>query len=339
MTIIDRLLMTGIRRLGSPKRGFRYRRADGRRVASADQIRIQGLKIPPAWTSVAITPSRRAAVQAIGRDAAGRWQYLYHQAHVERRERTKQERLVRFIQALPGMRRTVTRDIARPGLPRARVLAGTLRILAACFLRPGSEDYVDQNGSYGIATLRRRHISVVGDRVRFDFVGKAGKRQRREIRDRRLARLMRDLLRYPGEVFKFRKGEDRLVDVRRKHINVYIKEVMGAPFSAKDFRTWAANLLCASALARLAPECEPNHRARKRQVTAAIREVAEHLGNTPAVCRTSYVFDRIIECYEKGRVLKEHIEDVESLTKGKLRVVERTERELLGLLSIKERAS
>jgi DNA topoisomerase-1 len=212
------------------------------------------------------------------------------------------------------------------------VLAGIFAILASCFLRPGSEDYADQNGSFGVATLRRRHVTVKGDRVRFDFEGKAGKRQQHEIRDRRVARLVRELLRYPGEVFKFENGDQQMVDVRRKHINLYIKEVMGAPFSAKDFRTWAANLLCASALARLAPRCEPTRRARSRQVAIALREVAAHLGNTPAVCRASYVFDTVFRSWERGRVVSDYIEKVEPLGDGRLRALERSERALLGLL-------
>src|SRR6185436_4890706 len=247
------------------------------------------------------------------------------------REKTKRDRIVRFIQALPGVRRAVARDLALPGLPRARVLAGTFRILSTCFLRPGSEGYAQKNGSFGIATLRRRHVTVRGSTVSFDFMGKSAKRQQRTIEDAPLARLMRALLRHPGEVFKFEDENGALVDVRTRHINAYIKERMGERFSAKDFRTWAANLLCASALAR---DCDAGASgpARKRGVTRALREVAEHLGNTPAVCRASYVFGAVIDQYQKGRCLELPVPEAAELIRLRPRQLERSERALLGLL-------
>jgi DNA topoisomerase-1 len=332
MTIIEKLDQEGIKRLGTPKSGFRYRHSSGLRVSKADLERIDALKIPPAWKRVAIHPSGRASVQAVGLDAAGRWQYLYHRAQIARREERKVARLIRFVDALPTMRRVVNRDLAQPGIAREKVLAGILKILATCFLRPGSEVYADENGSFGIATLRRRHVTVSGDVVRFDFEGKSGRRQQREIRDRRLARLVRELLRHPGEVFKYRDESGAIRDVKRRHINEYIKQVMGARFSAKDFRTWAANLLCASALARSVSEDVANERARKKSIAAAVREVAEHLGNTPAVCRASYVFSAVIRCYEKGRVIKVSFSGAEALVKERHRAVARSERALVALL-------
>jgi DNA topoisomerase I len=331
MTIIERLQQSGIRRMGSPRSGFRYRASSGRAASTADRERIDALKIPPAWADVAINPSPKGAVQAVGRDAAGRWQYLYHEAHAARRERKKQERLVRFIAALPRMRRTIARDLARPGLPREKVLAGILKVLGACFLRPGSKVYTDQNGSYGLATLRRQHVVVAGDRVLFDFVGKSKKRQRRELRDAKIARLVRELLRYPGEVFKYRADDGTMTDVHTGHINAYIKEVMGEQFSAKDFRTWAGTLLCACALARRAREARTKQEKKKR-IAEALREVAEHLGNTPAVCRSSYVFPAVLQSFEHGRVIGEHFDSVDELTNGNARLVERSERALIELL-------
>lgn len=331
MTIIERLQKNGIHRIGSPARGFRYRTPAGR-LTAADRARIEALKIPPAWTRVAVHPSPRAAVQAVGMDAAGRWQYLYHEAHAARRERRKQERLVRFIAALPRMRRAITRDLRRPGLPREKVLAGILQILGTCFLRPGSKTYVDQNGSYGLATLRRQHVTVEGDRVIFDFVGKSKKRQRREMADRRIARLVRALLRYPGEVFKFRADDGSMVDVHTGHINGYIKEIMGEQFSAKDFRTWAGTLLCACALARAQRLPSGTKQERKRRIAEALRYVADHLGNTPAVCRSSYVFPAVLQNFERGRVIGDFFEDVTELSNGNARLVERSERALIELL-------
>lgn len=333
MTIVERLRARGIRRLGSKERGFRYRTASGSRVTAEDRERIDALKVPPAWQGVAIHPSPRAWVQAVGRDKAGRWQYRYHAKQVRRRDRAKRERLLRFIAALPRMRRAVTRDLALRGLKREKVLAGVLRILSTCFLRPGSEEYASQNGSYGIATLKPRHVSVRGDLIRFDFEGKSGRRQVRELRDRRLASLVRVLLRHPGEVFKFESDGGAMVDVRREHINAYIKEVMGERFSAKDFRTWAGTLLCACALARDGVGNRSSRTEAKRRVVAAVREVSEHLGNTPAVCRASYVFPEVIRRFEVGRVLENRIEGVDALVNGSPRALERCERALLDLLT------
>jgi len=338
MTIIERLQKSGIRRIGTAKRGFSYRPADGRKVSAAERARIEALKVPPAWTKVTVHPTSRASVQAIGMDGAGRWQYLYHRAHVARRERHKRDRLVRFIGALPRMRQTAARDLARPGLEKEKVLAGILKILATCFLRPGSEDYAAENGTYGLATLQRRHVSVRGDVIRFDFKGKSSQRQQRELRDRRVARLLRELLKHPGEVFKYRAEDGLIVDIRRAHINAYIKDVMGEAFSAKDFRTWAANLLCASALAHGAPDLTATRADHRRHVAGAIRHVAEHLGNTPAVCRASYVFPLLIEAYEKGRVVREPLDRIDPLANGSVRRIEAVERALLKLLRSEEAA-
>ena len=305
--------------------------AHGGGVSRADRARIEQLKIPPAWKTVAIHISAAAAVQAIGMDRAGRWQYLYHRTQTARRERRKLSRLVRFIGALPRMRRTVARDLGRPGIPREKVLAGILRILATCFLRPGSKVYADENGSYGITTLRKQHVAVRGDLVLFDFKGKSGRRQIHQLRDRRIAPLVRALLRYPGEVFKFRGQGGAIVDVQSVHINAYIKEIMDEPFTAKDFRTWAGTLLCACALARAGGKA-PSVSARKRTVSQAIRKVAGHLGNTPAVCRSSYISASVIRCYEKGRVIRDFFGQGGDMTNGNVRRVERSERALLELL-------
>lgn len=300
MTVVTRLESTGIRRLGSPNSGFRYRSARGR-LSGSELGRVRALRIPPAWTDVRIAPSASARILAVGKDAAGRWQYLYHPAQVVRREKKKRERMVHFLRALPRMRRAVAADLRRPGIPREKVMAGIVTVLSTCFLRPGSACYVKENGSYGIATLRPKHVTVRGDLVRFDFPGKSGKRQVREIRHRRLAHLVRELLRHPGEVFKFRNETGEIVDVRRAHINVYIREVMGEGFSAKDFRMWAANVICVASLARVPREEGESAAARKRQVTAVVKHVAKHLGNTPAVCRASYLFDSVIQGWEQGR--------------------------------------
>lgn len=333
MTVLERLERTGLRRMGTPKRGFRYVHADGRRASATETKRIQALVIPPAWKDVLINPSPGGPVQAMGKDAAGRSQYLYSEARAARREKEKFQRLLHFAQALPKMRRAIGRDIALPGLPREKVLACVLRILSTCFLRPGSEIYAEENGSYGIATLRAKHVKVKGDLVLFDFPGKSGKQQHRELRDRRVARLVRELACVPGEVFKYRDAEGKWVDIRRRDINAYIKDVMGDRFSAKDFRTWAGTLICACALARAGVDASETKSARKRKVVAAIKETAENLGNTPAICRASYIYPAVISSYDRGRVIDRYFENVEELVKRRSYNLHGAEKALVDLLS------
>ena len=233
MTNIERLQNIGIRRLGSPKRGFRYKPVSGR-VTKADLDRIEELKIPPAWTDVAINPAATGRVQVIGKDAAGRWQYLYHASHTRAQELRKFQRITKFAQAIPEMRKTVARHLRQPGLTRERVLAAILRILSTCYMRPGSEVYANENGSYGIATLRRKHVNVKGDLIEFDFPGKSGVRQQRQLKDRQVARVLRDTMKLPGfNVFKYQNGDGNPSKVTRRHINEYIKEVMGTQFQCE----------------------------------------------------------------------------------------------------------
>jgi DNA topoisomerase I len=303
MTKLERLQNIGIRRIGTPKRGFRYQSQNGR-LTKADFERIDKLRIPPAWVEVAINPAARGRVQAVGRDAAGRWQYLYHENHTRAQDLRKFKRLIKFAQSLPKMRATIRRHLREPGLGRERVLSGVLRILSTCYMRPGSEVYASENGSYGIATLRRKHVTVKGDVIEFDFPGKSGVRQRRQLRDRQVAHLVRETLKVPGyNVFKFENGGGKPTPVTRRHINEYIKEVMGESFSAKDFRTWAGTLVCACALARDGSEIPETKTGIRKKVVAAIKETSEILGNTPAVCRSSYVCPEIINAFEKGRVI------------------------------------
>jgi DNA topoisomerase I len=313
MTNIERLQNIGIRRLGSPKRGFRYKPASGR-LTSEDLKRIYELKIPPAWTDVFINPATNGRLQAIGKDTAGRWQYLYHQNHTRAQELRKFKRITKFAQAIPKMRATVRGHLRQSGLTRERVLASILRILSTCFMRPGSEVYASEHGSFGIATLRRKHVTVKGDRIEFDFPGKAGVRQQRQLRDRQVARVIRASMKLPGfNVFKFVNGDGKPVKVTTRHVNQYIKEVMGSHFSAKDFRTWAGTLVCACALARDGNEMPLQKTAKNKRIVAAIKETAEVLGNTPAVCRGSYVCPEIISAFEKGQVIDNCITSLDNL--------------------------
>jgi DNA topoisomerase-1 len=334
MTIVERLQRTGIRRIGTPRTGFRFVLADGRRVGSAHRARLATLKLPPAWSRVAISSSAVSRVQAVGRDAAGRWQYVYHPAHVRRREQSKFERMLEFGRALPRLRRAVSRDLAQPGLGKATVLACIVRVLATCFLRPGSEEYADANGTFGLATLRSDHVSVRGTTVRFEFRGKAGKLQQRELRDARVARIVSRLLELPGrELFKFVDDGGNVCDVRRSHINQYLKDVMGHRFSAKDFRTWAGTLICACALCHAGVADGESARLRRKKLVAAVKATAEQLGNTPAVCRASYVSPAVVASFERGRVLDARIASLDDLLAGgDGTLLRRCEQALLALL-------
>lgn len=343
MTQLEKLRQTGIQRMGTPTRGFSYQTADGRSVSKEDLKRIKALRIPPAWTEVAINPSSKGRLQAIGKDAAGRWQYLYHENHTRRQEQKKFERLMQFAAALPKMRQAVARDIASEGLGREKVMACILRILSTCFIRPGSQVYASENGSYGLATLRRKHVKVEGDQVIFDFRGKHGQQQHRELRDRTVARIVKQLADLPGyEVFKYYDESSALVDVRRRHINQYIKEVMGQQFSAKDFRTWAGTLICACALARAEADSSDQEKSggnskkvRRKAVVAAIKEAAEHLGNTPAVCKSSYINPTVLDRFERGEVIRHYFKNVEELIERKLDGLHPSEKALVKLLEEK----
>lgn len=333
MTIFERLQKTGINRRGSPARGFTYKRADGKRLETADHKRIGDLKIPPAWTDVWINSAAGGPVQAIGKDAAGRLQYLYHENHVRRQDAKKFQRLIKFAEALPKMRSTVAVQLRQPGLGRERVMASILRIISTSFMRPGSQVYASENGSYGIATLRPKHVKVKGDAIEFDFPGKSGVRQQRQLKDRHVSKVVRSLLKQPSrEVFKYQNGNAEFVNVTRSHINGYIREVMGERFSAKDFRTWAGTLVCACALARVGVEASDSSTIRKRKVVQAIKETAEALGNTPAVCRSSYVCPEVINRFENGKIINRYFKTLDEFIKFRGRTLHPSEKSLLNFM-------
>ena len=331
MTRIERLQRFGIRRLGSPKSGFHYRKPDGSAVSRADLERIQALKIPPAWTDVAVAPSPGASLQAAGKDVAGRWQYRYHEARVKRRERQKLERMIAFAGALPKLRSAIARDLALPGLPREKVLAAVVRIMATRYLRPGSRQYAEENDSYGLATLLKKHASIAGGAVHLRFRGKSGKDQEVELRDPSVVRVIRACLDMPlRQLFQYRNDEGEVVRASRRALNAYIKEIMGEKFSAKDFRTWAGTLICANLLAKETPEIPETRLGKRRFITAAVKETARRLGNTPAVCRASYIAPVVIADFEKGRTLSATVPSVDRLVER--RSLHRAERALVSLL-------
>jgi DNA topoisomerase-1 len=233
------------------------------------------------------------------------------------------------------MRKTIARELRKPGLGRDRVMACILRILSTCFIRPGSQIYASENGSYGLATLRPKHVSAKGDLIIFDFKGKSQVQQHQELKDRQVAKVVRDLLRHPArEVFKY-ENDGAFVNIKRRHINDYIKEVMGEGFSAKDFRTWAGTLVCACALARAGIDLTETKTVKKKKIVAAIKETAETLGNTPAVCRSAYVCPDVLSSFERGNVIEHYFETVAELVNYRGRHLHHAERALLRLLKRK----
>ncbi len=293
----------GIRRRRRGK-GFEYLDADGRRVTEPSVIeRIRELGIPPAWEEVWVCPYPMGHIQATGTDAAGRKQYRYHDLWRERRDREKFEQMEQFARSLPQLRERVERDLALEGMPRERALACAARLLDRGFFRIGSEDYAEENETYGVATMRKRHVTVsAGDQVTFDYEAKGGQRRVQTIGDPAVAEVVRTLKRRRGggeELLAYKRGS-RWVDVKSADVNQYVKEATGGDFSAKDFRTWSGTVLAAVALAVSGPAANGSKTARKRAKTRAVKEAARYLGNTPAVCRASYIDPRVFDRFDGG---------------------------------------
>jgi DNA topoisomerase-1 len=294
--------MPGITRRRAGKR-FHYLGTDGRRITDPDRVAwFDRLAIPPAWTDVWICPIRRGHVQATGRDARGRKQYRYHPRWREVRDEAKYGRLIEFARALPRIRRRTERDLRRRGMPREKVLALVIRLLEETLIRVGNEEYARENRSFGLSTLRDRHVDVRGERVRFTFRGKAGKEHDIDVRDRRMARLVRACQEIPGqELFQYYDADGSRVDVTSGDVNDYLREISGEDFTAKDFRTWAGTVAAAMALQEFLDL--DDEAGRKKAVVRAIEEVAEQLGNTPSVCRACYVHPEVIDRYLDGTMV------------------------------------
>jgi len=287
---------------------FRYLDARGRVIRDeATLARIEALVIPPAWKDVWISPRANAKLQATGYDAAGRKQYLYHPAFRAAQEEAKYDSLIRFGERLPALRAAMAEHLDRDELDRERVSAVALRLISLGWFRVGSERYA-RDGTYGVTTLQRRHVRVRGQRIQLAFRAKAGIRVRTELVDAELASAIRDLLAVrPGaRVFKYR-WEGDLYNLTSSRLNDYVKLHLGEEFSAKDFRTWGGTLLASIYFAERATRAgfPETAAAQKREVTAVMRLVAEKLGNTPAVCRTSYVAPAVVEEYLAGRTIED----------------------------------
>ena len=294
--------MPGIRRrrVGS---GFSYIGADGKRITDPDRITwFKQLAIPPAWTDVWISPVRRGHIQAVGRDARGRKQYRYHPRWRKVRDQAKYGRLIEFARALPTIRRRTDRDLRRRGLPREKVLALVVRLLEATLIRVGNEEYARENASFGLSTLRDRHVKGEGSQVRFSFKGKSGKEHDVPIPDPRLARLVRQCQEIPGqELFQYLDADGRRQSIDSGEVNEYLREITGQDFTAKDFRTWAGTVAASLALQEFL-EIDDDA-GRKKAIVGAIETVAGQLGNTPAVCRACYVHPDVLESYLDGTMV------------------------------------
>jgi DNA topoisomerase-1 len=289
----------GLRRIKSG-RGFRYVDARGKALRDEASLRrIRALVIPPAWTEVWICPDPQGHIQAVGRDARGRKQYRYHARWRSVRDETKYEKIFEFAAALPKLRMRCARELAKPGLSRDKVLAAVVSLLEQTLIRVGNEEYSRLNQSFGLTTLRDHHARIRGAQVQFRFRCKSGKEHAVQLNDKRLARIVKHCRDLPGdELFQYVDDEGTQRSVGSSDVNEFLRSVTGQDFTAKDFRTWAATVLAATAL----HECgvPPSKSCAKKSIVEAVKRTAERLGNTPSVCKKSYIHPLILEAYARG---------------------------------------
>jgi len=313
LSAVESARLAGLRYVNEQTPGIRRRRAGrgvtfvdagGRRVRDPETLRrIRALVIPPAWTDVWICPLPNGHLQAVGRDGRRRKQYRYHARWRTVRDETKYTRMIAFARALPRIRARVAQDLARPGLPREKVLGTIVRLLESTLIRVGNEEYARTNGSFGLTTLRARHVDVNGAEMRFSFRGKGGKDHTVGVRDRRVARIVGRLQDLPGqELFQYVDGEGERRTIDSTDVNAYLNDVAGEEFTAKDFRTWAGTVLAALALAQM--RTFASEREARRNIVRAIERVAARLGNTPAICRKCYVHPEVLQAYLDGVAIR-----------------------------------
>ena len=304
----------GLRRVKTAK-GFRYVDPDGAAVRDAETLgRIKSLVIPPAWSDVWITKHTNGHLQATGRDARGRKQSRYHPHWREVRDATKYERMALFAKALPKIRDRVEHDLRRPGMPREKVLATIIRLMETTHIRVGNDEYARENGSYGLTTMRNRHVHIHGATITFDFKGKSGVHHAIDLEDKRLARIIRQCEEIPGyELFQFIDHDGNHHHLHSHDVNDYLRDITGEHFTAKDFRTWAGSVLANELLLKFEPFTTATQA--KKNVVQAITAVAAQLGNTPSVCRKCYVHPAVLEAYLSGHMTPEAKEQVEEIKK------------------------
>lgn len=292
-------MRSGITRVRTGK-GFSYKMIGGATLKSAaDVTRVRKLGIPPAWTDVWICPHENGHIQAIGRDAKGRKQYIYHPRWRQVRDESKFGRLILFGSQLSRIRKRVLQDLELPGLPRDKVLATVVRLLETTLIRVGNEEYAKKNASYGLTTLQDRHAVVKAGSIHFSFKGKSGIKHDIVLNDPHLARIVKKCQDLPGqELFQYVNEQGNVVDITSTDVNKYLQDISGYEFTAKDFRTWYGTVLAAKALQEF--ESVDSHTQAKRNVMQAIEAVAKRLGNTKAICRKCYVFPGVVNAYLEG---------------------------------------
>lgn len=281
--------------------GFVYLDANDQPITDETTLkRIRSLVIPPAWESVWISPSPNTHIQAVGRDARGRKQYRYHPAYREVRDLVKFDRMRAFGRALPRIRRVVGRDLARKGLPKRKVLAAVVKLLETTYIRIGNEEYAEENGSFGLTTLRNRHVEILGGVLKFKFRGKSGQKHEIELKDPRLARIIGRLKEIPGSaLFEYLDENGQPQMIESGDVNEYLREISGADFTAKDFRTWGGTCLAANFLLQKCAEQQGDPNT-KSVLVDVVKDVASKLGNKPATCRKYYIHPAVMECYAAG---------------------------------------
>jgi len=282
---------------------FAWLDTDGKLIRDEQRLlRIKRLAIPPAWTDVWICPASNGHIQATGRDARGRKQYLYHERWREVRDENKYDRIISFGKALPKIRRRIARDLKPPGLPRNKVLATVVQLLERTFIRIGNEEYARENKSFGLTTMKDRHVEVKGAKLRFRFRGKSGREHEVDVTDRHIAKIISKLQDLPGQdLFQSVDDDGKVGDITSQDVNEYLREITGEDFSAKDFRTWAGTVLTAIALN--AQEKFENQKQGEANIKTAISAVAKILGNTPAICRKCYVHPAVLDTYLEQKTI------------------------------------
>jgi len=298
-------------------KGFSYTDENGKTVTdTAVKTYIKSLVIPPAWKEVEISEKKNSKILVTGRDELGRKQYIYNPKFRQKQEQKKFDRIIEFAEQLERMRRVTGQHMRKRKPTREKVLATMVRLLESAFFRPGSDFYTKQNKSYGLTTMRSKHLEINGDELIFTYRGKSGKDQEKHITDAKLAKIVKEIDEMPGyEIFKFIDENGIIQDVKSEHLNQYIRKVMGEEFSAKDFRTWSGTMIAAIALDELDVEEEKDQKTMDKNIRNAVIQVSEKLGNTPAVARSSYIDPRVIDKYINGKTLKYFKKEVNKLLK------------------------
>ncbi|WP_229724592.1 DNA topoisomerase IB [Winogradskyella forsetii] len=311
-------------------KGFRYSDSSNNTVKDAKlKAWFKSLVIPPAWAEVEIDSKKNAKILVTGRDDKERKQYIYNPKYRDKQNQEKFDRILKFADQLERMRRVTGQHLRKRKLVKEKVLACMVRLLESAYFRPGSDYYAKENETYGLTTMRSKHLQIEGDELIFNYIGKSGKEQERHIVDKKLAKIVQEIDELPGyEIFKFIDEDGKKQDVKSDHLNDYIREVMGEEFSSKDFRTWAGTVIAAMALDEIGYSKKQDQKALDKNIRDAVIKVSERLGNTPSVARSSYIDPRVIDEYIDGKTLNYFQKEISHLLKEN----ENLSREEVGVL-------